>query len=166
MARLLHPMISSHARWRAGVLCASIGIAFATGCSNRPKIAPASGTPVKMGKIETRSNNHVYQSTATIGPDGRFSLSTFVPGDREPTVGAVVGTQQCVIVQFVPSEQIVDHKPSLYGLVNKRHASYSTSGLSITVPELGTDTLKIVVTREVGSAATEAEHAEEHSTSK
>lgn len=39
----------------------------------------------------------------------------------------------CVVVQFVMAEGISDHKPSTVGVVDRRYASYSTSGLTAEV---------------------------------
>jgi hypothetical protein len=57
----------------------------------------------------------------------------------------MVGEHQCVVVQFVMAEDIQGHKASTLGVVNPMHSSYSTSGLTISVPDSGTSDLKLVV---------------------
>jgi len=94
----------------------------------RGKVLFADGTPVKVGTIETKSILHDVQATAAIQLDGSFVFTTYKEGD-----GAVAGPHQCVVVQFVQSENIQNHKPSTLGVVNRKHASYATSNLKIDV---------------------------------
>ncbi|MCE3016927.1 MAG: hypothetical protein ACK56W_24685 [Pirellula sp.] len=118
------------------------------GCNRGPKIVPAKGivvfedgSPVTVGTVETNSLiEKRVQSTGKIQPDGSFVLSTFGDGD-----GAMVGEHQCVVVQFVMAEDIQGHKASTLGVVNPMHNSYATSGLKVTVPDSGTNDLKLVV---------------------
>ena len=118
------------------------------GCNPDPKIAPArgivvfeDGSPVTLGTVETNPvTEKGVHSTGKIQRDGSFILSTFGDGD-----GAVVGEHQCVVVQFVMTEDVTGHKASTLGVVNPVHSTYANSGLTITVPESGTSDLKLVV---------------------
>ncbi len=127
---------------------AIVGLVHAAGCSKGPKIVPASGTvvfedgsPVKVGKVETKSLQFEgVQASGDIASDGSFELTTFSAGD-----GAAIGEHQCVVVQFIMSEDIPNFRPSTLGVVNPQHSSYATSGLKITLPETGSRDLKLVV---------------------
>ncbi|XZE34886.1 hypothetical protein SH501x_000360 [Pirellulaceae bacterium SH501] len=120
----------------------------AAGCNGGPKIAPArgvvvfeDGTPVKVGTVETKHTElEGVQARGSIQEDGTFVLGTFSEAD-----GAAVGKHRCVVVQFVMVEDVPGFKPSTQGVVNPAHASYATSGLTIDIPEEGTDELKLVV---------------------
>jgi len=92
------------------------------------KVLFADGSPVKLGTIECLSETHGIQATGTINRDGTFRLKTYRDED-----GAVEGLHKCVIVQFIQADGIPNAKPSTLGVINKRHASYATSGLSIRV---------------------------------
>ncbi len=92
------------------------------------KVLFADGSPVKLGTIECLSETHGIQATGTINRDGTFRLKTYRDDD-----GAVEGLHKCVIVQFIQADGIPNFKPSTLGVINKRHASYATSGLSIRV---------------------------------
>jgi ribosomal protein S12 len=127
-----------------------IALLFPTlvGCGNgklktyptRGKVVFADGTPVKVGTIECKSLQHGVQATGTIQLDGTFALTTYVEGD-----GAVAGSHQCVVVQFIQTENIPNYKPSTLGVVNRKHASYSTSGLHFDVSATGPNEIKIEV---------------------
>ena len=88
----------------------------------------ADGSPVKLGTIECLSETHGVQATGTIQRDGTFDLTTYTKGD-----GAVEGLHKCVIVQFIQVENVPNFKPSTLGVINKRHSSYATSGLTIQI---------------------------------
>jgi hypothetical protein len=112
------------------------GMAFVSGCGEgqlktypvQGKVLFADGSPVKLGTIECLSETHGIQATGTINRDGTFRLRTYRDDD-----GAVEGLHKCVIVQFIQSDGVPNYKPSTLGVINKRHASYATSGLSIRV---------------------------------
>lgn len=136
------------------------------GCSDRlatypvqGKVVFPSGSPVRVGSIEIRSKNHNIQARGTISRDGSFELSTYEPGD-----GAVEGKHDCVIVQMVMTEGIEGHRPSTLGVIDRRYASYRTSGLSIEIKP--TDENEIVVEVEPIKArkmsSKDREHAREH----
>ena len=111
-------------------------ITFTVGCGDgRPpayptkgKVVFADGSPVKVGTIETKSLLHGVQATASIQPNGTFVFTTYKDGD-----GAVAGPHDCVVVQFIQTENITIHKPSTLGVVHPKHASYATSNLKIEV---------------------------------
>ena len=113
-----------------------LSLAMTVGCGDgRPpayptkgKVVFADGSPVKVGTIETKSTLHGVQATAAIQRDGTFVFTTYNEGD-----GAVEGPHDCVVVQFIQSENITNHKPSTLGVVNPKHASYATSNLRIDV---------------------------------
>ena len=109
-----------------------------TGCSDQLRTYPVSGKVrfanggvVHVGTVELKSREHKVQARGQIQSDGSFTLTTYKDGD-----GAVAGMHDCVVVQFVMAEGISGHKPSTIGVVDRRYASYSTSGLSA---EISTD---------------------------
>jgi hypothetical protein len=114
----------------------AIAIGLCLGCGEpRRKTFPisgrvvfADGSPVKVGTIETKSIQHSVQATGKIERDGSFSLTTYQEGD-----GAVEGEHQCVVVQFIPLENAESVRVSTTGVVNRKHASYATSGLTLRV---------------------------------
>lgn len=111
-------------------------LACAVGCGEsqlktypvQGKVVFADGSPVKVGTVECLSETYGVQATGTIQLDGTFQLKTYREND-----GAVEGLHKCVIVQFVQVERIPNYKPSTLGVINKRHGSYATSGLSIQI---------------------------------
>lgn len=88
----------------------------------------AGGEPVRVGKVEFTSRAHGLQARGEIDADGRFTLSTYVPGD-----GAVAGLHDCVVVQMVLAEGAAGPRPTTIGVVDRRHADYASSGLSAEV---------------------------------
>lgn len=106
------------------------------GCSNgqlktyptKGKVQFKSGSPVHVGTVELKSREHGVQARGDIKPDGTFVLSTYSPGD-----GAVAGMHDCVVVQFVMTEELAGFRPSAVGVVHPRYASYPTSGLSLEI---------------------------------
>ncbi len=103
-----------------------------SGCSDQLRTYPVSGKvqfttggAVHVGTVELKSREHNVQARGQIQKDGSFTLTTYKDGD-----GAIAGTHDCVIVQFVMAEGISRHKPSRVGVVDRRFASYSTSGLT------------------------------------
>lgn len=102
-----------------------------SGCSDQMPTYPVSGQVrfanggvVHVGTVELKSREHNLQARGQIESDGSFTLTTYKEGD-----GAVAGMHDCVIVQFVMAEGISGHKPSKVGVVDRRYASYATSGL-------------------------------------
>jgi hypothetical protein len=86
------------------------------------------GSPVRVGTIETKSVEHGVQASGTIGTDGSFTLTTYESND-----GAVAGQHRCVIVQFIPIEEIPNYRPSTLGVIHRKHSTYSTSELGFTI---------------------------------
>jgi hypothetical protein len=136
---MVHPEATSRSTTRSRALISSVlflMLACALGCGEgqlktypvQGKVLFADGSPVKLGTIECLSETHGIQATGTIHRDGTFRLKTYRDED-----GAVEGLHKCVIVQFIQADGIPNHKPSTLGVINKRHASYATSGLSIRV---------------------------------
>ena len=106
-----------------------------SGCSDQLRTYPVSGKVrftsggvVHVGTVELKSIEHNLQARGQIQSDGSFTLTTYKDGD-----GAVAGMHDCVVVQFVMAEGISGHKPSTVGVVDRRYASYSTSGLTAEV---------------------------------
>lgn len=125
-----------------------ISLLLAVGCSDgRLKTYPirgeavfADGSPVKMGTIETKSVQHGVQATGSIASDGTFQLTTYETND-----GAVDGDHRCVLVQFVPIENIPNYRPSTLGVVHRKHSSYATSDLGFTITKAGENRIRLVV---------------------
>lgn len=117
------------------------------GCSERPKTYPVSGKvqfeiggPVAVGVVELKSESHGLNARGNISRDGTFQLTTFSEND-----GAVAGEHKCVVLQMVIGENIPGFKPSKIGVVDPRYASYSTSGLSVTIDEEGENEILLQV---------------------
>ncbi len=109
--------------------------ASTVGCSDRLTTYPVAGTVqfttgglVHIGTVELKSREHGVQARGQIQPDGSFTLTTYQEGD-----GAVAGIHDCVVVQFVMAEGVAGHRPSTIGVVDRRFASYSTSGLTVEI---------------------------------
>ncbi len=134
------------------------------GCSDgRLKTYPAkgkvtfkSGSPVHVGTIELKSREHGIQARGTIDSEGNFILTTYTEDD-----GAVAGIHDCVVVQFVMTEEMSGFKPSALGVVHPKFASYSTSGLTVEIKPDQANDLKIEVegVKKI-SASEEAKHDE------
>lgn len=119
------------------------------------KVVFADGSPVKVGTIECKSFEHGVQATGTIDTDGSFVLTTYRDGD-----GAVAGNHKCVIVQFIPTENIPNFKPSPIGVVDRKFSSYATSELRLKISTTEpNDNLRIEVTG-VGSGTDHTPGAE------
>ena len=110
-------------------------LATTLGCSDRlatyavaGKVEFTTGGAVHVGTIELKSREHGVQARGPIQSDGSFVLTTYQEGD-----GAVAGMHDCVVVQFVMTEDIEGHRSSTIGVVDPRFASYATSGLTIEV---------------------------------
>ncbi|WP_439628394.1 hypothetical protein [Gemmata sp.] len=103
-------------------------VAAAAGCESGPKVVPVSGTVLIDGQPLTRGSVQVmptgYRAAAgTIGPDGRFTLTTTDDGD-----GCLTGTHA---VRVVGNENV---GPSdIRWLAPKKYASPDDSGLTVTI---------------------------------
>lgn len=85
-----------------------------------------------MGTVETKSRSLGLNARGKIESDGTFQLTTFEPND-----GAVAGVHDCVVVQLVIGEEL-NKTGSAYGVVDPKHNSYKSSGLTIEVkPDSG-----------------------------
>ncbi|MGD9128656.1 MAG: hypothetical protein PVH19_14870 [Planctomycetia bacterium] len=117
-------------------------MATTIGCSDgRPTRIPVSGQvlidgkPLTFGVVRVvPANDRV--ATATIQPDGHFTLKTFEDGD-----GIVAGTHP---VAVIASEQVVSDKKYKWH-APKKYARAKTSGLSVNI-EKPTDSLVIELT--------------------
>lgn len=110
-------------------------LAATLGCSDRldtypvtGKVEFATGGAVHVGTIELKSREHGVQARGPIQSDGSFVLTTYQDGD-----GAVAGMHDCVVVQFVMTEDVEGLRSSTIGVVDPRFGSYATSGLTIEV---------------------------------
>lgn len=104
------------------------GPVLATGCSNGPDLTPVSGIvtidgkPVTHGKVQIAPAGY-RAAIGTIGPDGRFTMSTDKDGD-----GVVVGSHKAAVIAHEtkgPGSQVW-HAP-------KRYMSIETSGITVDV---------------------------------
>jgi len=148
---LLKPVLRlsfpSHRTLLIELFCAIV-LLMSVGCNSgrlktypvRGEVVFADGSPVKVGTIETKSVTHSVQARGNIATDGTFELTTYTNGD-----GAVAGDHRCVIVQFIPTEEIPNYRPSIMGVVHRKHSSYSTSELGFTVSSKGENKLRLVV---------------------
>ncbi|MFN3190559.1 MAG: hypothetical protein ACE361_08550 [Aureliella sp.] len=105
------------------------------GCSGKLRTYPVEGKvqfeggrPVVVGIVELQSIEHKINARGDINRDGTFTLTTFEPGD-----GAVAGKHKCVVLQMVVAENLKRHRHSNIGVVDRRYASYATSGLEIEI---------------------------------
>jgi len=143
-------MKKSHKLNNSKLLCWILLILVCSGCnSGKLKTYPIEGqvvfedgSPVKVGIVETKAVGGAVQATGSIAKDGSFSLTTYRQND-----GAIAGEHKVVIVQFIPVEDIPNYRPSTMGVVNRKHATYHTSGLSMTVVPNGENKIKLVVTK-------------------
>ena len=99
-------------RWRlVGPRLAALGLlCVGAGCGGAPAPTyPVEGTvrldgaPLRHGvvlfeAISATGSNGAYTARGRIGPEGRYSLSTFAPGD-----GAVAGRHRVVVAQEPPA---------------------------------------------------------------
>lgn len=130
------------------------------GCNRNPATFPVkgrvhfpSGSAVRMGTIETKSRDLSINARGTINSDGTFELSTFEPGD-----GAVAGWHDCVIVQMVIHGEELKSKVSTYGVIDPKHNSYRSSGLSFEVSSTQPNDIDLEVSPLGGKEATEKAH--------
>jgi hypothetical protein len=106
------------------VICCAVG-----GCGpQRPKRVPVSGTVIIDGKPLTRGTvsfvpQDARPATGEIGPDGRFTLSTFGEGD-----GCVPGSHTVTVFanEWLTPTQLKWHAP-------KEYADIETSTLKVEI---------------------------------
>jgi hypothetical protein len=110
------------------------------GCGSGQKIVPVSGIvlidgqPLTKGSVQVMPTGH-RAATGTIGPDGRFTLTTNDDGD-----GCVTGTHP---VRVIGNENV---GPSdIRWLAPKKYSSPEESGLKVTI-DGPTKDLKIELT--------------------
>jgi hypothetical protein len=139
---------------------ALLGIVISIGCNRDPATYPVngrvrfpSGAAVRMGTIETKSRDLGINARGNINSDGTFQLTTFQPGD-----GAVAGWHDCVIVQLIIHGEELGGKVSTYGVVDPKHNSYSTSGLSFEVSASQPNEITLEVSPYRGKEAPEKSH--------
>ncbi len=153
-----------YSHWIRGVcLLPFVSLFLILGCSRNPKTYPVQGVvvfpdnkPVHVGHIEFRARESNLCARGTIQEDGKFTLTTFESGD-----GAVAGEHDCVVVQRVIAENIAGHTPSTYGVIDPKHASYTTSGLFAVVNPVDKNEIKLVVERirkDAGAASEKHQH--------
>lgn len=126
-------------------------LAMIAGCGDgRPKRVPVSGQvlidgkPLTLGFIRLTPND-TRPACGEIGPDGRFSLKTFEPGD-----GAVLGSHKVSIVAIEPLDATRQrwHVP-------KKYTDPETSGLT-TIIDRPTDSLLIEISWDGGKPFVES----------
>ena len=106
-----------------------------------------------MGTIETKSRELGLNARGTIQNDGTFELTTFNEGD-----GAVAGLHDVVVVQMVLHGEEFSSKVSTFGMVDPKHNSYRTSGLSFEVKPDGTNEVVLKVDPFRGKELSEKDH--------
>lgn len=122
--------LTVHYLWTACILLVAVG------CSGQHRTYPvngkvqfANGLPVKVGTVELKSSEHPeIQARGTIEQDGSFSLTTYKEND-----GAIAGKHFAVIVQLVIAEEVENHVASTYGVIDPKHSTYATSGLTVDI---------------------------------
>lgn len=118
-------------RVRASLVLATLGLLAVTGCGESgPEIVPVSGQVTIDGEPLTRGNIQVIPqgyraASGKIGPDGRFTLTTYKAGD-----GVVRGTHQVAISSH---ENITPSQQKWYA--PKTYLDPTKSGLEITISE-------------------------------
>jgi len=122
----------------AATLVAAIGCL--TGCNKGPKVVPVSGIVLIDGQPLTKGSVQVMPSgsraaSGTIGPDGRFTLTTNDDGD-----GCMMGTHP---VRVVGNENV--GPTDIRWLAPKKYALPGDSDLTVTIDGPTSD-LKIELT--------------------
>ncbi|MFO0942352.1 MAG: hypothetical protein U0930_16560 [Pirellulales bacterium] len=145
---------------RTLAFCISALFLLTLGCNRNPatyrvkgKVVFPSGANVRMGTIETKSRTLKLNARGTIQKDGSFELTTFSPGD-----GAVAGVHDCVIVQMVTNAEEFSGKVSSFGMIDPKHNSYTTSGLSFEVKPEGPNEITLEVSPIRGKELSEEQH--------
>lgn len=129
-------------RLALGLTTSLVWLACVTGCNKHPGIVPVSGTvtidgqPVPAGQVSVSAEGQ-RAAVGKIGPDGRFTLSSFELNDGAPT-----GTHPVTVsaVEGVTEQSNRWHAP-------KKYANSVTSGLQVTI-DGPTDNLEIKLTWE------------------
>lgn len=122
--------------------------AFALGCNSgrlktyevEGQVVFKDGSPVKVGIVETKALGKSVQATGSINKDGSFRLTTYREND-----GAIAGQHRVVVIQMIPVEDIPNYRPSTMGVVHRKHASYNTSELTMSVEPGGPNKIRLVV---------------------
>jgi len=113
-----------------------VGLAAMLGCGDdHPPTYSVSGrvefddgTPVKAGQVELFARDAKLNARGVIGRDGTFQLTTFHEND-----GAVEGTQDAIVLQFLATERSGLAQHDHGAAVDLKYADYQTSGLTIEV---------------------------------
>jgi hypothetical protein len=113
---------------RAAAAALLVSLVALAGCDNKTKLVPVSGRVLIDGQPLTHGVVQVVPAgyraaSGTIGPDGRFTLTTSAEGD-----GCVVGTHPAAVIAHEalgPGAQRW-HAP-------KKYIDAATSGLTVTV---------------------------------
>jgi hypothetical protein len=133
--------------------CLTALMALVTGCGNGPKLGRVSGTVTVDGKLVTRGRimfipTDGKAAVGEIGPDGKFTLTTYESGD-----GALIGPHKVTILattigpsSFAPAsidEEVVLANSNTSGrilvpgkvgwIVPERYSQLSTTGLTAEV---------------------------------
>ena len=115
-----------------------IALTVAAGCEPpKPKTAPVSGVasykgkPLPRGEVVFVSQAGGPTATGPIGPDGKYTLTTFKPGD-----GAVLGPHKVMVMAF--DEEPKAKNPDLAGshpntMIPEKYNDYNKSGLTADV---------------------------------
>ena len=130
------------------VWLATLLAAFALGCNSgrlktyevEGQVVFKDGSPVKVGIVETKALGKSVQATGSINKDGSFRLTTYREND-----GAIAGQHRVVVIQMIPVEDIPNYRPSTMGVVHRKHASYNTSELTMSVEPGGPNKIRLVV---------------------
>lgn len=147
-------MPQSRPRKHFPLFCLLLGVAAISqsGCDGRPKRVRVSGQVLIDGEPVTAGFVRVIPADARpaygeIGPDGRFSLSTFDPND-----GCVIGTHRVTVSAF-------DQSGGRW-LAPKRYRDLPTSDLTATI-DGPMDTLEIKLTWAGADVADEPERPQD-----
>ncbi|MCA9233897.1 MAG: hypothetical protein KDA44_00400 [Planctomycetales bacterium] len=134
------PFSQIHAGWTV-VALATCGLAGLAGCSDGlPHRVPVSGIvkidgkPLSQGSVMVIPAND-RPAGGSIGPDGRFTLTSYEPND-----GVVVGTHK---VTVAATEHLSERETRW--LVPKKYNNAGSSGLTVTI-DGPTDDLEINLT--------------------
>jgi hypothetical protein len=139
-----------HSRLRAVSLLGLAAVALA-GCGDarlptypvQGQVVFDDGRPVRTGFIEFQSEEHGINARGSIERDGTFTLTTYETND-----GAVAGSHQAVVLQFLSQENVPAIHHDHGDPVSLKHADYATSDLTFVVEPERTNTLQVVVQRQ------------------
>ena len=150
------PVISSLSILARRLTCAAAitTLAMVVGCSDQPRPYPVNGQvlftdgqPLSGGRIEVRSLEHPLVARASIGRDGKFTLTTFKADD-----GAVAGKHEVLIVQKFTADidSMAEHARHADRMrtLDPRFSKYKTSGLTMDVERGGIQDVVLQVTSE------------------